>query len=562
MERDGFAGSGPLPLERNLDGCTPVAASRGMQRRRSASVIAISTCLTACLGTAACGSDSGAVDSAAGTDDPTESSAHGTDAHDTSSDDSAADTQGSTHDSVDSSGGSDDDHGDDESDDDGDDDGRPPPDELPYDPDQLAVVCARGNADPIAIRLCTDPAPPITSISDLYAALDMVLEPASVAFLANSTSLAARSVSVINPRVFLRVQPGNGSGVDLGATAFSRGEHVVEMFGYDEAADSLNFYLLTFYPPCLEAPEGCSLAERFTPAIESGWTKWSLYQDVDLVNTTLDCLTCHQPAGPDTEKLLLMQQGTDPWLQWFPGISLGTGEETLSSTLLTSRFLEMHGDEEAYGGLPMSLFDFGTPLPSGIVMDQMLEIYWSIKGGPPPGLTPLGQEHEFDSIAIEADIAAGSTATWDGYFADFLAGERLPIPFFDHDITDPDARAAVVGSYQGVMAGTEPAEELLDPRDVIADDTAVALGFRPRPEADAAEILHSVCQRCHNDRLDQSLSRADFNATRPDELTAEQKLTAIERINRPADAPGHMPPARFATLPDAAKATLLDFLAE
>jgi hypothetical protein len=112
------------------------------------------------------------------------------------------------------------------------------------------------------------------------------------------------------------------------------------------------------------------------------------------------------------------------------------------------------------------------------------------------------------------------------------------------------------------MAGTEPAEELLDPRDVITDDTAVALGFRPRPEADAAEILHSVCQRCHNDRLDQSLSRANFNATRPDELTPEQKANAIDRINRPVGVAGHMPPSRFATLPDGAKQTLLEFLAK
>jgi hypothetical protein len=514
-------------------------------------MIAISTCLA----TGACGSDGGATaDTGGSTEDGDEGTAPGTGSQGSTEGGTADETHGSADGTTADSGG--DDHGDDA----GDDDGGPPPDELPYDPDQLAEVCARSNADPIAIRLCTDPAPPITSLADLYQALDMVLEPASVALLANSTSLAARSVSAINPRVFLRVQPGNGTGVDLGAAAFSRGEYVVELFGYDEAADSLNFYLLTFYPPCLESPEGCSLADRFTPAIESGWDKWSLYQDVDLENTTLDCLTCHQPAGPGTEKLLLMQQGTDPWLQWFPGLSIGTGAETQSATVLTPRFLEMHGNEAAYGGLPMALFE--NPMASGIVMDQMLEIYWGINGGVPPGLTPLGQEHAFDSVAIEADIASGSTATWDAYFAEYLAGDRLPIPFHQHDITDPDARAAVVDSYQGVMAGSEPPEALLDPRDVLADDTAVALGFRPRPEADAAEILHSMCQRCHNDRLDQSLTRARFNATRPDELTAEQKLAAIDRLNRAEDAPGHMPPARFATLPDASKQTLLDFLSQ
>jgi multidrug resistance efflux pump len=160
----------------------------------------------------------------------------------------------------------------------------------------------------------------------------------------------------------------------------------------------------------------------------------------------------------------------------------------------------------------------------------------------------------------EADLASGSKATWDSYYADTLTGDRLPVPFHDYDITDADKRAAAVASYQAVVSGAEPPESLLDPRDVLTTTTEAELGFRPRPGADAAEILHHVCQRCHNDDLDQTLTRARFNAERPDELTAEQKAAALSRIMLPSGSNLQMPPPRFATLPDEEKQTLIEFL--
>lgn len=482
----------------------------------------------------------------------------------------ASEAGGSTSAAVDDTGHGPETHGDTTTGSDGDTtdggphgDGGPPPDGLPYDPDQLAEVCARGNGDPIALDLCTDPPPTITSLTDLYQAIDVVIEPASMAALANSTSLAARSVSAVNPRVFARISPGEGIDVELGAAAFSRGEQVVELVGYDPANDSLNFYLLTFFQACNDSDTGCSAADRFTPAIESGWTKWSLYQDVDLANHVLDCNTCHQPGGPGTPKLLLMQQAEDPWMHWFAGFSLNTGGlPTTSAELLTPLFLEMHGTEPSYGGVPMALFTQEPALPSGIVMRQMLDIYWSVKGGAPAPLTVAGQEQPFDSIAIEADVAGGSTSTWDEYHAASLAGERLPPPWHHHDITDADARAEAVASYLAVIAGEAAPDTLIPPVELVSDQTAAELGFRPRADASAEEILHHVCQRCHNGRLDQSLTRARFDASDPAALTAEQKASALARIMLADDEPGHMPPARFASLPEDARTRLAEFLSQ
>lgn len=471
-----------------------------------------------------------------------------------------ASTVGTTHGSEDPSAGSGSEshgesHGESTDDTGGPPTGDPDDPELPFDPDQLAEVCARGNGDPIALALCTDPAPTIDELGDLYAALGLQVSPAQYAVLSNTTSLAARSVSVINPRVLLLAPFEVGTAV----ATFSRGEQVVELVGYDAAADALNFYLFTFFRPCNDDDAGCSLAELFTPAIESGWTKWSLYQDVDLENHTLDCLTCHQPGGPGTEKLLLAHQSTEPWLHWFPSIGLGTGVDTQSSVELTPRFLEMHAGDGQYGGIPIEMLTPPNPSASGIVLQQMLELYWTNKGGPPAGLTHDGQPHDFDSAAIEADIAAGSTATWDAYYAQTLAGERMPVPYHHHDITDPELRATAVESYLAVAHGGDPAT-LVDPRAVLDETTEAELGFRPRAGASAEEILHHVCQRCHNDELDQTLTRARFNAERPAELTADQKTAALARLMAPEGSKLQMPPRRFATLPEAELQTLVEFL--
>jgi hypothetical protein len=508
------------------------------------------------IAVAACGDSSGdesggaSEDTAESGDDDDDDDGTGT----SSGDSSGAEVDGST-----SSGAAD--HGESSDgghDTGGDSHGDPGADELPFDPEQLAKVCERDNGDPIAVALCSEPLPAIDDIDSLYDALGLQVMPAHFALLSNSTSLAARSVSPINPRVMVIVPFETG----IGAVTFSRGEQVVEMVGYDQGADVLNFYLFTFFRDCNDTEDGCGLAERFTPAIESGWTKWSLYQDVDLENTTFDCNTCHQPGGPGSEKLLLAHQVEEPWLHWFPSFALSQPGDTQTSQIVTPLFLEMHGDEASFAGIPMEMLTPPNPAAAGIVLQQLIDNYWFPKGGPPAELTPRGQPHEFDSLAIESDIANGSTATWDGYYADTLTGDRMPVPYHRHDITDPTKRAAAVESYTAVLAGTDPPESLVDPRDVLSVQTEEELGHRPRAGASAEEILHHVCQRCHNDELDQTLTRARFNAERPSELTEMQKMAAITRLTEPDDSKYQMPPRRFATLPDAERQTLIDFLSQ
>ena len=60
-----------------------------------------------------------------------------------------------------------------------------------------------------------------------------------------------------------------------------------------------------------------------------------------------------------------------------------------------------------------------------------------------------------------------------------------------------------------------------------------------------------LCSQCHNSRLDQTLTRANFNIDTLDSLSREVRDKAIERLMMPDEDVRKMPPARFHTLSDA-----------
>ena len=64
-----------------------------------------------------------------------------------------------------------------------------------------------------------------------------------------------------------------------------------------------------FQHACDATPEGCSNADVLTPAVESNFTGvYSLYNEEDIKNTILDCQQCHQTGGPNSQKILRMQE--------------------------------------------------------------------------------------------------------------------------------------------------------------------------------------------------------------------------------------------------------------
>lgn len=468
----------------------------------------------------------------------------------------------------------------------GGDDGEPagadPTPELPFDPEQLGKVCARGNGDRVAQALCggTD----LQGIGDLREALDF--QSPFFALTANSSSLVARNVSALNPRLVMGERMGAfgdeqdpfGTSQAL-ALGFARGEQLVELMSYDPLSDDLNFYLLKFEQACNDTPEGCTTADLVTPEIEKNWTRWTLYQDIDLENTTVDCNVCHQPLGPGTPKIPRIQEVSNSWTHWFPvrpptqgggWASGGNGTNglpvddpgthgTRSSEVLWSMFERMHGEDGTYGGVTMEEL---RPSAAGPDLETFVKLYIMSREMPAPLQVPqtegsMVSDYFCDSASMEV-LGAGSS--WQTEYQRVLAGERLPLPSMKIDITDPGLRETAIESYQRVLAGLEVPEALIDPRDVITDEVLVEMSVMPRPDASAQEIISHMCSRCHNANLDPSLTRARFDATSLSDLTIAEKALIADRITRSHDDSHLMPPSRFATLPDWAMDRVLAWL--
>ncbi|MEM6996706.1 MAG: hypothetical protein AAF721_39750 [Myxococcota bacterium] len=464
---------------------------------------------------------------------------------------------------------------DDDTPDDDDDTPEPsgPAPEVPFDPGKLAEVCARGNADRVAQALCGGAQ--IGSIADLRNALDF--QSPFFALSANSTSLVANHVSSINPRLIVGdrigqfgAEPFGGGDLGVLAMGFARGEQFVELVGFDPVADELNFYLLMFEQECNATEQGCSTADLVTPAIEEDWDRWTLYQDVDLENKTLDCNVCHQPLGPGTPKILRTQEISNSWTHWFPVRPVteetgpwptgGDGTDgirptdegshgTRSSEVLWTQFERMHAAEGFYGGVSLDLLRLAAAGPE---IEVFVRSYMATRELPaalqvPHGAGAAVSDYFCDSSSMEI---FGAESAWDQEFSRVVHGTRLPLPSHRIDITDAARREAAIASYLDKIEGVAPEETLVDPRDVVADDTLVEMSLLPTADATATEILTHMCSRCHNDRLDPGLSRARFDATALASLTHDQKLMIADRIGRGHDDKYLMPPSRFASLPD------------
>jgi hypothetical protein len=458
---------------------------------------------------------------------------------------------------------------------------EPPATEVPFDPQQLAKVCARNNGDRVAAALCDGAQ--LHSIADLRAALDF--ESPFFALTANSSSLVARDISAINPRLVIGEQVGffDGTGVESTlAMGFARGDQLVELMSFDPIADELNFYLLKFEQACNDTEEGCSTADLVTPALEENWSRWTLYQDTDLVNTTVDCNVCHQPMGPGTPKVPRIQEISNSWTHWFPvrpatqgggWSSGGNGTKgipvedpgthgTHSSEVLWNTFERMHGVDGSYGGVSIEEMRSSAAGPD---LETFVRNYIMMRQLPAPFAVPGESNDGGSTTDLYCDSPnmekLGGASDWALDYQRVLAGQRLPVPSHRIDIADEAKREAAIDSYIKVVNGLISPDQLEDPRDVISQEARTEMSLQPRENASAQEILTHMCSRCHNGNLDPSLSRANFDATRLESLSVAQKQLIASRLTMDHTDSRMMPPPRFATLPDWATERVLAWLA-
>jgi len=423
---------------------------------------------------------------------------------------------------------------------------------LPHGAQQLSKLCARGHDDPIADAFCAPDAPPIRSLAELLALIDVDPSDAagdrSFAITGHSTALGKRSVSAINPRVIF-VHQQNSLDPAL-AVAFVRGELLVEIVTRSRALMEFQFYAVAFKLPCSDTEVGCSPGQLLTSAVERAWQSADLYHEEDLANTELDCRVCHQPDGPGTRKLLRMQELTTPWTHWFD-------PDTEGGRALFADYYAAHGDE-TFAGIPSGLFS-------------------KARGGLVAALVRIAgfreQPNEFASIAIETEVdqsapgqpednhTPGQSQTWQKLYQTALRGEAISVPYHDVKLTDPTKLAHISQLYSDYRAGRRPLRALPDIRDVLPDDanTLAEMGFALDERLDDRALLTAACTLCHNKRLDQGLSRARFH-TDLERLSPSEKQVAIERLNLPPDNPLAMPPRRIHELTETARARLVALL--
>jgi len=417
--------------------------------------------------------------------------------------------------------------------------------DLPTGVDQWTAVCAKKYGDMISAKFCASATPPkLTSLADLEALLGLTVLPlpatnnnVRVTLNGESTGLGIRSVNPITPRAFLSTPPlANAQpNPNYQVLSFSRGEPLVEMVANDPAAQTLRFFLVRFHPAC-EAT-GCTHADLQTPAIESNWTSYTLYDDQTIADTTLDCLNCHQTNGPGTKKILRMQELQNPWGHWF----YPERPETLQ---IVQAFQNAHPTEN-YAGIP-----YQNVMPSRPA--SLMQLLQNNGFGTQP--------NAFDTLTINNERAAtGSSQTWAQLYAKSVAGLEIPVPYYTNSF-DPTKLTVMTAAYQQTMAGTLARDQMPDVSNTVLDAALSDMSIRPKAGLDGHGIMVQMCQMCHNSRLDQTLSRARFNVEQLGQMSRAEKDMAIMRLQLPVDDRHAMPPARFHELSDTERQLVIDEL--
>lgn len=419
--------------------------------------------------------------------------------------------------------------------------------DLPSGGAQLDALCARGNADPVSEALCARPR--IEGLADLQRAVGLlVADPTrgngeggnpSFALLSHSTSLAGRLVSAINPRAFLFTSPASiarlrGPAVKnpgFVAMGVARGEQLVELVARDRKSDELRFFLVRFEQAC-NAGDGCSSYDLFSPAIESGWTRVSVYEERDLDNTVLDCKVCHQPGGPGTAKLLRMQELQEPWTHFFRAKDEGKD--------IISDYFRAHDYKESYAGIPAFIISHSQPARlEGLVENEGFR----------------AQPNEFPTASMFLELGGGKAPeksfNWQAIFRGALAGTEIPAPYPAAQAADPRRLARAAAGYRAVMSGKAEHRAMPSLADLHRDEARWMVSLAPKPGLAPRGVLQQMCRRCHNPALDQRLTRSLFDVSKLDEMSRHEKDEAIRRLTLPASSRLKMPPPRFGALSEA-----------
>jgi hypothetical protein len=421
------------------------------------------------------------------------------------------------------------------------------------------------DADPITRAFCQDVKPggvmPTPhSLAELLALLHIDFKDPNggngvggnpgFAILGHSSALTARKVSSIAPTVFMFTPPPADGSKPSGFSflAFDPGEQFVEVASHDPTADSVNFYLVRFDQACTNSPGGCTPTDLLTPSLVTGWDNLREYESsTSLNNTILDCRQCHAPDDAQPQ-MLRMQEIAPPFTHWF-------SMQTTGGKALYADFHAAHGHDEDYGPLPAALIDKADPA----LMAKMI--------------TQAGfgnQPNAFQSDVIEKEVLwaapaqpainspVGWSATWSVIYDKAVTGNVIATPYHDVKVTDPTKLDKMTKAYQGWMSGT--LAQLPDIRDVFLDAGLRDMAFAPKMGLTGPQLLQQMCQQCHHNTLDLTISRENFLVDQLDQMSRAEKDLAIDRLQLPDDNRLAMPPVLFRSITDDERQRMIDAL--
>jgi hypothetical protein len=208
--------------------------------------------------------------------------------------------------------------------------------------------------------------------------------------------------------------------------------------------------------------------------------------------------------------------------------------------------------DEVYGGIPANVLTYtvGFTLQTNVSPAQPLVF---------DGSAILNERWPWSPDGYAENPAP--SATWNSAFDAWKRGEQLALPYHGGRATDPDKQAELTRAYRSFREGTLAADMLPDLADIYPDDPEVRaeMGLQNVPGASPAQLLVQACGSCHNDVLDQSISRARFNIA-IGRLAANERAQAVSRLMLPRGSVAAMPPAGARQLDPDALEVLGDYL--
>ena len=430
---------------------------------------------------------------------------------------------------------------------------------------QTDRVCAGSGSDRAVRTLCDQSVRlAIRSLDDLYRHLGLGVAARVAATTIHSLGLSARTVSAANPRVIVlpdtRDLHMRLTAEQVVATAFSRGEQVVEIVALDPTTYDYNFYLLRFEQPCNRT--GCTPLDLLTERIERDWTSLTLYSDTDLEDTPLDCISCHRPFGAGTHKQLLMHQSLDPWMHWshFRGGTEGSLcadrplDGSAGRTVAVAEGLDLlrttEGDAGRYAAIPVG--DLHASNSGELLATFLSDVDRLVR------LSPYGIAHNYPYAQLDFQTRevlcerfhSDTSPTWDRHRRD-ARGRGLFVPYYRPDVTDANIRSQLVAHGREQLMRRHPTENAFDvAASFVSAEAASAVGFTPQETDTAPEILRSMCIRCHSSTTEPQLRRARFDVEKAIDRIDPITYRLVERrLRMPRISAEIMPPLRVGEVP-------------